>query len=337
MTNFNGLSPWASMLNYLNAARQLDANGKMQDAAQNTQNNSQLQNLNASNSNLIQNLSTNIFVKSTANFLNPADALETQQMQDVLKMNNEVVQKYLQSLLDMPESLDKFLKSANTKDINSKGYEFLKLFVQNMLNNKELSHLLNQNSKEAIQKLLNVITQSMKQGGADTVQLKEILAVLNTIHSASSLNTNTLRELFLLYIPIDYQVFRDESDFSKITNDNEEAIKESVLSILFETYNFSNILVTLSEDKGSIFLEMRSGGDFPFEKFKKVTQTVAREIGVNVFCDFIKIKETGSKGQKQNFKVISNDYVPISALNVSHIVIKTIFKLDYDVSEAVEA
>ncbi|MBR2069635.1 MAG: hypothetical protein IJ877_07750 [Candidatus Gastranaerophilales bacterium] len=344
MTNFNGLSPWASVLNYLNAVKQNDINAKTREITQNTQSNNQSQNIEQSqtgsaNSAIIQNLSTNVFSKTPTNFLNPAQVNPAEQavMQDVLKMNNDVVQKYLQSLLDMPESLDKFLKNANSKEDNVQAYQFLKIFVENMLNNKELSQLLNQNSNNAIQKLLNVITQSLRQGGHDTAQLKEILAVLNTIHALSSLNTNTLRELFLLYIPIDYQVYRQDSDFSKITAENEEGIKNATLSILFETYNFSNILAELSEDNNAILLEIKAGSDFPYDKFKKVVTTVSKESSINVLCDFVKIKDCGSKGNKQNFKVISNDYVPVNILNVSHIVIKAVFKLDSDMKCALEA
>ena len=334
MTNFNGINPWMNMLNYLNASRTQSAQGN-NSQAQNTQN---LEQLHAQNSQMIQNLSTNVFEKSPITFLNSAQNIQTEQtaMQDMLKMNNELVQKYLQSLLDMPESLDKILKNINPKEINSQGYQFLKLFVENMLNNKELNQLLNENSNNAIQKLLNVLTQSLKTG-ADTAQLKDILSVLNTIHSSANLNNNTLRELFLLYIPIDYQVFKQDSDFSKIQSENEGAINESALNILFETYNFSNILVSLNEADRIIYAQVRAGQDFPYDGFKNVVSAVSKEVSLNILCDFIKIKDCGSKGQKRNFKIISDDFVSINTLNASQIIIKTIFKLDNNIEDAIEA
>ena len=335
MTNFNGINPWLNALNYLNAA-QNKANGANQNAqtAQNSQSAQQSANANLAN---LANLSTNVFVKDVTNYLGQTQVNQAEQIMtpDMLKMNNEVVQKYLQSLLNMPESLDKVFNNINPKEMNTQGYQFLKLFVENMINNKELSQLLNQNSNDAIQKLLNVITQSLKQGN-NVAQLKEILSVLNTIHTTSSVNTNTLRELFLLYIPINYQVFKEDSNFDKITGENEDSIKESTLSILFETYNFSNILVTLTDSEGKVYLEIKAGADFPFTSFKKIVTTMAAENSINVFCDFVKIKDVGTKGQKQNFKIVSNDFVPVNILNVSNIVIKTIFKLDYNM-EAIEA
>ena len=324
------------MLNYLNAAKQqnIGNNNNLQaQNAQNSQNPASLQNLANGNAQMLQNLSTNVFSKTPSDFL--INKTEQSNLQNVLKMDNEVVQKYLQSLLDMPESLDKFLKAINIKDKNSQSYQFLKLFVENMINNKELSQLLKQNSNDAIQKLLAVITQSLKQNSADTGQLKEILSVLNVIHSSSSLNTNTLRELFLLYIPINYQVYKENSNFDKITSDNEESIKESILSILFETYNFSNILITLCDNNNTVTVELHASLDFPYDKFKKIITSYAKDNSINVLCDFLKIKDGQSRGQKQNFKIISNYFVPINILNISHIVIKTIFKIDFDLSESI--
>ena len=320
MTNFNGINPWLNTLNYLNAVKQNQSNGNIP----NTQN---IQNQPTLTEQFTQ--SQNILTKTPADYVNK---MEQSAMQDILKMNNESVQKYLQSLLNMPESIDKFLKAANIKNGDSEGYQFLKIFLQNMLSNKELSQILNQNSNNAIQKLLNTITQSLRSG-SDATQLKEILSVLNVIHTSATVNSNTLRELFLLYIPISYQVYKEDSNFDKITEDNEEGIKESALSILFETYNFSNILVLLSEDKGIITSEIRVGENFPYDKFKNMVTSLAKENSIIIASDFLKIKDMGIKGQKQNFKIISNDFVPITILNASNIIIKTIFKLDKDLKE----
>ncbi len=335
MTNFNGINPWINMLNNLNSIKnKVDGSNAQTQSTQNTgQNTEQI----TSNMQMLQNLSTRVFEKSSTNFLNTVSANQAEQstIQDVLKMNNEVVQKYLQSLLDMPESLDKFLQNANSKNTDIKSYQFLKIFVENMLNNKELNQLLAQNSKEAIQKLLNVITQTLKHNGSDVTQLKEIMAVLNTIQTSSTINTNTLRELFLLYIPINYQVFNEDGDFGNIASDNEEEIKESTLSIMFETYSFSNVLAILQDNDGIITAEIRANKSFPFDKFKNIVTTASKDSSIKVVCDFLEIKENSSSAKKQNFKIISNDYVPINVLNVSQIIIKTLFKLDEDIKNAV--
>jgi len=233
----------------------------------------------------------------------------------------------------MPETIDKFLKNIDPKNIDKQGYQFLKIFVEGMLNNKELANLLNQNSKDAIQKLLNVMTEQLKYPGSDSSQLKDILTILNTIHNSSTINTNTLRELFLLYIPINYQVFREDGNFSKNFTENEDDIKNSTLSIMFETYSFSNILITLDVDNNNIILDIKTDAGFPFDKFKSIVAESSKEAGINVLYNFTKIKNSQTKGQKQNFKVISDDYVPISVINISYIAIKAIFKIDSDMKD----
>lgn len=326
MTNFNGLSPWANMLNYLNAVKQNQANSLLPKLL----NTNEAQN----NFQIMQNARANVFSNTPTNISEPAALYETAQtnMQEVLKMENEVVQKYLQNLLNMPEGMDKILNALNTKETNTQSYQFLKIFVENMLNNKELSQLLNQNSNEAIQKLLNVISQTMKYSSSDTAQLKEILSVLNTIHTTSSINTNTLRELFLLYIPIDYQVYKQDSDFKKIEEEQGERIKNSILSIMLETYNFSNILAILNSENNIITVQICAIESFPFEKFKKHILEFSKENSINVLCDFVKINNSENKGQKQNFKVVSQNYIPVNIINTAYFLIKTIFKTDNDMN-----
>ena len=200
-----------------------------------------------------------------------------------------------------------------------------------MLSNKELSQLLNQNSNEAIQKLLDVITQSLKYN-IDTSQLKDILSVLNVIHNSSSINTNTLRELFLLYIPIDYQVLKQDSDFKKFEEEHEDKIKNSILSVMLETYNFSNVLAILNGENNMVSLQICALEDFPFEKFKKYINEFSKGDSLNILCDFLKIKSAGKTGKTQNFKVISQNYIPVSIMNTAYFTIRTIFKIDNDIS-----
>ena len=73
-------------------------------------------------------------------------------------MDSDTVKKYLISMLEMPETIEEFIESSKAGKNFSKKYEFLRLFVENMLNTRALAQILNQNSKEAIQKLLNTIS-----------------------------------------------------------------------------------------------------------------------------------------------------------------------------------
>ena len=171
----------------------------------------------------------------------PADEQikETKQQQQVFnyeqaKMDSETLLKYLQSTLKMPDSIEKFVKSKDAKA--------LKILVENMINTKALGEFLNQNSTSAIETILKTISASMKSGISDVSQLKDILGILTSIQSQTNLNTNMIKELLLLYIPLNPMVFDKQIDFTPASADIEEAINNSTLSIVFETVNFSNIL-----------------------------------------------------------------------------------------------
>jgi len=69
----------------------------------------------------------------------------------IAKMDNETVLKYLQNLLKLPNSIEQFVNQLNAQSIDPK---IKSILIENMISTKALSELLNQNSTEAISKLL---------------------------------------------------------------------------------------------------------------------------------------------------------------------------------------
>ena len=93
-------------------------------------------------------------------------------------------------------------------------------------------------------------------------------------------------------------------------------------------------MVTLDEEEESLFLTIYAGSDFIFDKFEKIIQTLSRESNIKVFIEknIISKKNSEKDIKEQNFKVISNEFVSTNALLISHIVVRTIFKLDFDIN-----
>ena len=254
---------------------------------------------------------------------------------ETAKMDQQVVQKYLQNLLNMPKTLEELVQntqnntSQNTK-IDAKTYQFLKIFVQNLINTETLAEIMNQNSKDAIQKLLNTMSVMLKSGSKNSSQLKEMLSVLNAIQaSTSSQSSGVLKDLLLLYIPVNSQMYFEKDNFS-IDETQEMAINQNALSILFETLNFSNILATINEDSNNLFLAIFAKSDFAFSRFKNIISTVAKEKNINVVIDFKNLNQNNKKEEKptQNFKIIANKLISSNALLLSQIIVKTIFSMD---------
>ncbi|MBQ8634822.1 hypothetical protein IJX73_02040 [bacterium] len=243
-----------------------------------------------------------------------------------IKMDNETALKYLQNLLKLPNSIDKFVNQLNSKNVDPK---IAAILVENMISVKALSEFLNQNSTTAISKLLQTISMSLKSGISDVSQLKEILSVLNAIQTNSNLSTNTIKELLLLYIPLNNPVFDKEIDPNDFMEDAEENIKNAKISLLFETINFSNILCTLNESDNNLLIDIYAISDFPKDKFKSIIQALSKEASINPLIEFSE-KQHNKTNEIQNFKILSDGFISSNTLILSHLIIKTIFKLDDD-------
>ena len=247
--------------------------------------NSQVQNNSTPQQN--QNLPTN------QNFINQNQTINPSLMYDmqIAKMDNEVVLKYLQNLLNLPNSIDKFVNQLNSKNIDPK---MLQILVENMINTKALAQLLNQNSTEAISKLLQTISNSLKSGVSDISQLKEILSVLNAIQASTNLNSNTLKEILLLYIPLSIPVFDKEIETETVNKEEETKIQNSTLSLMIQTINFGNALCCLNQENNDLLIELYIESSFPKENFIKIITTLSKEASINSFID-IKPKKTQEK------------------------------------------
>lgn len=254
-------------------------------------------------------------------------------------MENEVILKYLQNLLNLPNSIDKFISNPNDK--------LTKVIIENLINVKSLNRFLNENSKEAILKVIDTISQSIKSGISDVSDLKNVLNILNIIQANSNdLSSNTIKELLLLYIPLSLPIFEKKAEFSNLTKEEEEKTKESSLSILFETINFSNILISMEESEIGVFIYIYSTDLFPKERFEKITKSFLNKTNINVLFEFHQRKESVSQSERQpssgclatvdrnqktqNFSIISNDYLKPESLILAHIMITTVLKLDND-------
>lgn len=241
------------------------------------------------------------------------------------KMDNETVLKYLQNLMKLPNSIDKFVNELNQKNVNPK---LASLLIENTISIKILNEFLNQNSTNAISKLMQTISQTLKSGASDVTQLKEILTILTTIQNSTNINANTLKELLLLYIPLNVPVF-DKNTVGIIDNkDEKEAIKNSKLSILFETINYSNLLVTINEAENNLFVDVYAVDKFTKEEFIRIVQALSKETNISTLIEFKEKQNIEDKNKIQNFKIVSDGFISPNTLILAHIIIKTILRID---------
>lgn len=291
---------------------------------ENTQNSNQNQNLNNSNYRPdIQNNTQNLFLYNTQN----------------TKMANEMVLRYLQSLLEMPETIEKFIEQmSNSKAKFSDALDTkTQIIIQEMLDTAQLAKFLKENSKTALQKILNIISNSLNSGIKDTSQLREILSVLTNIQQnlSSASNYNSIKEFLLLYIPLDLQAFDRAQNSGNLIDDEEENKQNSVFSILFETLNFSSFSVALQEIDSVIYISLSLDKSFPFDRFRKIIQDLSSKMNIRTAIELKtkKQNETVSMPKIQNFKIVSCGKVPINIILCAHLLIETVFKIDKDFLE----
>ena len=135
-----------------------------------------------------------------------------------------------------------------------------------------------------------------------------------------------MKELFLIYIPLNYQEFNKELEFEP-SQEEIEKINNSNLSLIFETINFSNVLCSISEENNSIFVDVYSSSNFPLIKLKNIINEKIKKY--NFITDFqFNERKNDKECTEQNFKIISNNFVSINLLLLSYKIIETIFELD---------
>ena len=304
--NFNSINSFNN-INFANQKAGIVQNNQEQPAQQSAQNQTQMQNTQQNQT------------------INPSLMYDFA----LAKMDNETMLKYLQNLMKLPNSIDKFVNQLNSKNIDPK---IASILIENMISTKALSQFLNQNSTEAISKLMQTISSSLKSGISDVSQLKEILAVLGSIQSSTSMNANSIKELLLLYIPLNTPVF-DKSVDGKIQNEEEkQAIENSKLSILFETINFSNLSIAINEAENNLFIDVYSTIDFPKAEFIRIIEALSKEANIVSLIDFKEKQKIEAQNKTQNFKILSDGFISPNALILAHIIIKTILKIDSEFS-----
>lgn len=255
---------------------------------------------------------------------------------EALTMDKEALLKYLQNLLNLPNSIDKFIDELKNNPKNAK--LLAQIINENLVNVKALNQFLNENSTSAIQKLYEAISFVLKTGSKDITQLKEALSILTMIQNNTNLNPNSIKEFLLLYLPLNISVqdFKNDNGF----NDSEDSKKENSdfnISIMLQTVNFSNLLCRVVENKNQLFVDISTNNLFPFERFSKIILEASKELNLNSSIEKQNLTnkdniKDNTTDKKQSFSAATNGSLPVNVLILSHLIIKTVFKLDNDFS-----
>lgn len=176
---------------------------------------------------------------------------------------------YMKDLMNLPKEMEEILVIIQNKTAPTK--ELAELLNKNV-NISTIAELIQQNGKEAMNKLVLVMANASKQGMNDLSQLKDTIKLINaSVAAASQDNPNqTLKSFMLLYLP--WLPLREGVDFELEIEGSEggDDASETSITILISTINFGNVKVTLLLNGiNSIDVFVNCSENFPKEDLLK--------------------------------------------------------------------
>lgn len=229
-----------------------------------------------------------------------------------LKMNslaNAERSLYIKDLMNLPKDLEEVLVLIQNKTATSE--EITKLLNTN-INLTTLAELIKASGKEAMNKLVLVMSNAAKQGVTDLSQIKDAIKLINaSVSVAGQENPNqTLKSFMLLYLP--WLPLQEGVDFDleieSYENSGEDS--ENSITILISTKNYGNVKVTLILPKGnSMEIFVNCSDKFPKEELLKRLNEESKNHSIQSNITFeqkeIKQEETSTRQAKISMSNLS--------------------------------
>lgn len=151
---------------------------------------------------------------------------------------------YLKDLMNLPKELEEVLVLMQNKMKTTP--EVAKLLTTN-INLATLAELIQQNGKEAMNKLILVMANASKQGITDLSQIKDTIKFINASVSVAAQENQSqmLKNFMLLYLP--WLPLQEGVDFDLEieTSEDEKGDSQTSITIMISTKNYGNIKITL--------------------------------------------------------------------------------------------
>ncbi len=249
--------------------------------------------------------------------------------------------KYVKELLNLPKDVAQAISQfvANKGITTAQNVQLLLLLSNGKIDLNQLALLLNDNTKAAMQKLVQTISQAARMGVNDTGQLKDLLNTLGLISTTTTDTSSALKNFILLYLPwLPLNTSGENLDFDIDVFDTASSGADEELQsvvILIETMNFSNIKATLEmTQNGKVEILLNCIESFPREKvlsvLKKESQNLNIQTGLIVETTKKEIKKDEIK--KSRAQISASSCVSPQLMLMAHAVIKIVFKIDKDFS-----
>ncbi len=275
---------------------------------------------------------------------NSAQSTQKQTLSPELKMTPMEVEqtaKYVKELLNMPKDVAQVVSqlSANNTVTTAQNMQLLLMLSSGKIDLNALAQLLSDNSKAALQKLVQTMSQAAKMGVSDTQQLKDLINTLGLVSVSTNDTTAALKNFILLYLPwlplnakgesLDFDI--DVFDKTSSGGDDEA---QSV-TILIETMNFSNVkaLLEMTQDN-KVEIMINCIEDFPREKVLAVLKKESQDLNIQagLIVETTKKEIPKDTVKKARAEISASSAISPQLMLMAHAVIKIVFKIDKDFS-----
>lgn len=275
---------------------------------------------------------------------NTAQTTQKQTLSPELKMTPMEVEqtaKYVKELLNMPKDVAQVVSqlSANNTVTTAQNMQLLLMLSSGKIDLNALAQLLSDNSKAALQKLVQTMSQAAKMGVSDTQQLKDLINTLGLVSVSTNDTTSALKNFILLYLPwlplnakgesLDFDI--DVFDKTSSGADDES---QSV-TILIETMNFSNVkaLLEMTHDN-KVEIMINCIEDFPREKVLAVLKKESQDLNIQagLIVETTKKEIPKDTVKKARAEISASSAISPQLMLMAHAVIKIVFKIDKDFS-----
>ena len=297
-------------------------------------------NFNGINTNNIQNTPLNQNQMPQMQQNTPLDVLlpnYIQQLQQttsqLASLNQQQLTNMIKDLLNFSKNFDSFLSqlTVNSQNINQ---QTALLMLASTLNLSQLSSLLQNNSKDAMSNLYQMLAQYNQLGvSLKDEQLTQFTKLISFVAASSSSDIQSLKTTMLMYLPwlplTDPDVFKLEIA-QKNTAGGEN--NDDSITLLISTENYGNIQSDIYKTaQDGIKIEFTSSETFPQTEFKALMKEESLKYSININFTFA-TKELFNKEKNETAKtqVCMNTSPGVNPflLLISNAVIKNIHIID---------
>lgn len=248
-------------------------------------------------------------------------------------LNQQQLTNMIKDLLNFAKNFDSFISqlTVNSQNINQ---QTALLMLASTLNLSQLSSLLQNNSKNAMSNLYQMLAQYNQLGvSLKDEQLTQFTKLISFVAASSSSDIQSLKTTMLMYLPwlplTDPDVFKLEIA-QKNTAGGEN--NDDSITLLISTENYGNIQSDIYKTaQDGIKIEFTSSETFPQTEFKALMKEESLKYSININFTFA-TKELFNKEKNETAKtqVCMNTSPGVNPflLLISNAVIKNIHIID---------